>query len=166
MESNQNLNSILPILGLYLVTSFKLVPSLMKILSIIQQIKGLQPLLISLMRNLKISKEIKAKKIISKKTELFFNDKIEISNVNFSYVKRESVLTSFTENIKKFSFVGISGKSGSGKSTLIDLITGLIPPNSGKILVDGRNISENLESWQRKNRLRISKLFFARHLNN
>ena len=70
--------------------------------------------------------------------------------MNFYYVKRESVLTSFTENIKKFSFVGISGKSGSGKSTLIDLITGLIPPNSGKILVDGRNISENLESWQRK----------------
>ena len=133
MESNQNLNSILPILGLYLVTSFKLVPSLMKILSIIQQIKGLQPSINILDEEFKnFKKEIKAKKIISKKTELFFNDKIEISNVNFSYVKRESVLTSFTENIKKFSFVGISGKSGSGKSTLIDLITGF--PQIRKIL--------------------------------
>lgn len=151
MKSNENLNSILPILGLYLVTSFKLVPSLMKILNIIQQIKGLQPsinILDSEFKNFK--KEIKARKTISKKPELLFNDVIEISNINFSYLMRESVLNSFTENIKKYSFVGIIGKSGSGKSTLIDLITGLISPNSGRVLVDGKNIAENLENWQSK----------------
>ena len=45
MKFNQDINSILPILGLYVVISFKLVPGLMKILNILQQIKGLEPTL-------------------------------------------------------------------------------------------------------------------------
>lgn len=151
MKSNENLNSILPILGLYLVTSFKLVPSLMKILNSVQQIKGLQPSINILdMEFANFKKEIKTKIISDKKPELFFSNEISISDVNFSYDKRLSVLNSFSENIKKNSYVGIIGRSGSGKSTLIDLITGLIFPHSGQILVDGRSISENLESWQNK----------------
>lgn len=151
MKSNENLNSILPTLGLYLVTSFKLVPGLMKILNIIQQIKGLQPSINILDGEFKnFKKEIKARKIICKKPEFSFNDVIEISNISFSYINRELVLNSFTENIKKYSFVGIAGRSGSGKSTLIDIVTGLIFPNSGQVLVDGNNIAENLENWQSK----------------
>jgi ATP-binding cassette, subfamily B, bacterial PglK len=151
MKSNENLNSILPILGLYLVTSFKLVPSLMKILNSVQQINGLQPSINILdVEFANFKKEIKTKIISDKKPELFFRNEISISDVNFSYDKRESVLNSFSENIKKNSYVGIIGRSGSGKSTLIDIITGLISPHSGQILVDGKSINENLESWQNK----------------
>jgi ABC-type bacteriocin/lantibiotic exporter with double-glycine peptidase domain len=46
--------------------------------------------------------------------------------------------------------VGIFGLSGSGKTTLLDLISGIIKPSSGKILVDGIDIHENfnLRQWQ------------------
>ena len=71
-RSNQNLNSILPILGLYLVTSFKLVPSLMKILSIIQQIKGLQPSINILDEEFKnFKKRSKLKKLLVKDRIIF-----------------------------------------------------------------------------------------------
>ena len=48
--------------------------------------------------------------------------------------------------------MGIFGESGSGKSTLINLITSLIQPNSGDILLDGKIIqssktSENLKTY-------------------
>ena len=44
--------------------------------------------------------------------------------------------------------MGIVGKTGSGKSTLIDIITGLLPPSRGQILVDGIDIHTNLREWQ------------------
>ncbi len=51
--------------------------------------------------------------------------------------------------INKNEFIGISGKSGSGKTTLIDLITGLITPTKGNILI-GKQNSKNidLQNWR------------------
>ena len=46
-------------------------------------------------------------------------------------------------------WVGITGRSGAGKTTLADLVAGLIAPDSGSILVDGRPLAgERLERWR------------------
>ena len=60
----------------------------------------------------------------------------------------------------KGEIIGITGPSGSGKSTLADLILGLIYPLEGKILIDGRNINENLNAWQ-KSKLRPQNIFLT-----
>ena len=149
MKFNQDINSILPILGLYVVISFKLVPGLMKILNILQQIKGLEPTLNVLseeLSNLNVKKKIIEKDSIQ---NIKFMENISLSKVSFSY-ERKKIFNSFSENIKKNSFVGIIGKSGSGKSTLIDLLTGLIVPNSGEIKVDDISIHKNIKDWQKK----------------
>ena len=44
--------------------------------------------------------------------------------------------------------IGIIGESGSGKSTIIDLVTGLLNPTKGKIVADGKDISNDIEEWQ------------------
>ena len=50
-------------------------------------------------------------------------------------------------SIKSGSFVGIVGQSGSGKSTLMKLLPRLYNPESGRILIDGYDISKvNLAS--------------------
>ncbi len=43
--------------------------------------------------------------------------------------------------------IGIVGRSGAGKSTAVDLLLGLLKPDSGQILVDGRDIREDLRRW-------------------
>ena len=42
------------------------------------------------------------------------------------------------------------GESGTGKTTLIDLITGLIQPNKGKILCDNKILNTNNLNWRKK----------------
>jgi ABC-type multidrug transport system fused ATPase/permease subunit len=44
--------------------------------------------------------------------------------------------------------VGFIGGSGAGKSTLVDVILGLLQPLTGAVLVDGRNVQEDLRGWQ------------------
>ena len=43
--------------------------------------------------------------------------------------------------------VGVVGTSGSGKTTAIDILLGLLVPESGEVLVDGNNIQNNYEGW-------------------
>ena len=60
------------------------------------------------------------------------------------------VLKDITFTINRGQSVAIAGSSGAGKTTLIDVILGLLLLTSGKMMVDGKNISGNLHSWQRK----------------
>ncbi len=65
---------------------------------------------------------------------------IKIENLTFKYDK-ETILDNFSLDIKKGECVGIKGKSGSGKTTLLRLIAGLEEVQSGKIYIDGKDIS-------------------------
>ena len=57
------------------------------------------------------------------------------------------MFTGLSFKIPKGAFVGIVGASGAGKTTFIDILLGLLPPDSGNISVDGQNIGENLSGW-------------------
>ena len=45
--------------------------------------------------------------------------------------------------------VGFVGQSGSGKSTLIDIMLGLLSPQSGAVLINGQDISKVKSAWQK-----------------
>ncbi len=70
-----------------------------------------------------------------------FNDSIEFKNVSFSYEEKE-VLSGINLTVPKGKTVALVGPSGGGKSTLMDLIPRFIEPQSGEILVDGKNIQK------------------------
>lgn len=73
---------------------------------------------------------------------------VEIFNVSKHYTAFEHI-TKAVDNvsigIKKEEFVSIIGKSGSGKSTLMNLISGLDTVTSGKIVINGLDITEMKE---------------------
>jgi ABC-type multidrug transport system fused ATPase/permease subunit len=81
---------------------------------------------------------------------LEFKKNIEIKNIKVFYNNpNKTVLNNISLKISKGDCVGIIGKSGAGKSTLLDTLMGLIKPNAGNILVDGKSIYKNLRSWQK-----------------
>lgn len=68
---------------------------------------------------------------------------IEIKNLSFSYDKSHRTLNNINLNIGRGEFIGILGKSGSGKSTLVQLIDGLLKPDSGSVFFEGIDIFKN-----------------------
>lgn len=70
---------------------------------------------------------------------------IEIENLTHIYMKNspfeKKALDSVNIRIEDGEFVALIGHTGSGKSTLIQHINGLLKPNSGKIIVDGIDIT-------------------------
>ena len=65
-----------------------------------------------------------------------FNDNIILDSVSFSYGNKQ-ILNDINLEIKKNSCIGFAGTSGAGKTTLLDIITSILEPTSGKILIDG-----------------------------
>ena len=83
---------------------------------------------------------------------------IEFDQVRFSYGPRE-VLRDISFSVDFHERVAILGGSGEGKTTILKLIMGLLKPDSGKILIDGVDISANKEDDLREIRMKFSMVF-------
>lgn len=83
--------------------------------------------------------------------ELRFEHDIKLENVTFRYESPpKTVLEGINLAIPKNTSLGIVGTTGCGKSTFADLLLGLHRPNSGRILLDGRELTEELlTAWRR-----------------
>lgn len=68
--------------------------------------------------------------------------RIEFKNVNFHYGKSEGVISEFNLDIKSGEKIGLVGRSGAGKSTLVNLLLRFYDVESGRILIDGHDISQ------------------------
>lgn len=72
---------------------------------------------------------------------------VSLKNINFSY-ENKPILRNINLDIQKGSFLGLVGPNGGGKTTLIQLILGLLPPDSGGISILGKPISK-FKHWNR-----------------
>lgn len=83
--------------------------------------------------------------------EMPFKDKIEVQGLCFRYEgSARDALQNINLSISRGSTIALVGATGSGKSSMLDLLLGFLQPQQGKILVDGRDIHENLPAWQKQ----------------
>lgn len=62
---------------------------------------------------------------------------IEIENLDFSFA-RETILSSINLTVKNKDFLAIIGPNGGGKTTLLKLMLGLLTPDRGTVLINGK----------------------------
>ncbi|MEL0310352.1 MAG: ABC transporter ATP-binding protein, partial [Gammaproteobacteria bacterium] len=153
ITANSNLAQILPILSIYALAGFKLLPSLQHLYSSLSQIRGNLSSFINLKFDLEESKELSFNDSADFKTlspnKMTFQKALELESISFSYPGISSkAIENINIKIPKNHIIGIIGQSGSGKSTLVDLMLGLIEPDAGKLTVDSIDIYENIRSWQ------------------
>lgn len=142
--------SILVILVIYGIAMFRILPALSRILGYLNQIKYFYP-------TTDIIKKILKDKNLFENTEslqkeyLGLKRNIKIENLSFKYDRSDHyTLNNINLEITKNEIIGISGHSGSGKSTLLNLLSYLLKPTSGRILIDDEPLDNIYKSFQPK----------------
>ncbi|MDN3555233.1 ABC transporter ATP-binding protein [Halomonas maura] len=152
-----NLGTILPILSVYALAGFKLLPAFQQIYANASQIRANLAAFETIIDDLHASREMAGTKIrvgveaIERTAEVLSpRQAIQLKDIVFRYPGKEtSALKGLTLEIPVNKVIGLVGASGSGKSTAIDLMLGLIEPNQGQVLIDGQPLTAgNRRAWQ------------------
>lgn len=145
LENDYDLDYVLATLGLFAYASVRLLPILNKLTNLIGQIKYFSNSAELILNELSYvekyhklnhRKDLKNKNIKS----------IELKNINFAY-KKKYVLKDTSFKLNKGVITGIYGPSGSGKTTLLDILSSLIIPDNGEILINNETVNSKEFFW-------------------
>lgn len=148
LVQGKNTNELITTIGIFVAASFRMIPSINRVISSFQTIKFYSSSLTKIhdeFTNFKTEAEGNDQAPVS------INKLVTLKNISFSYEGGEDkILNGFTMEIQKGTTSGIIGPSGCGKSTLIDIFVGLLTPCEGEILIDNQPLDRNnIAQWQK-----------------
>jgi len=152
---------LIPTLSVFALTSIRLLPSAAHFIGAFGSIKNNSHNLHKLYLNLK---EAETEALIPQQLggeshaalpssasphKLPFQRKINLHHIGYRYPRaKQTALKQVSLEISRGQSIALIGKSGAGKTTLVDLILGLLIPDSGDIRIDGKSIYTDLRAWQ------------------
>lgn len=133
----------------FAVAAFRLLPSVGKINAYFNNIMYSLPSLDLIYKDLKEIENFVPEDTAKKDVELWhLESSIKLNEISYAYAGTDkNILENVNLTIHKGETVALIGSSGAGKTTLADVFLGLLIPQNGAILVDGKNIYENMDSW-------------------
>ena len=132
--------SIFTSLSVYALAAFKILPAFQHLYANFAIIKGNMAAFHSIEKDLLDS--VSKNEVRDKCEAVVCSHKFELRNISFTYPNKEiKALDDISLEIKAHSVVGFVGQSGSGKSTVVDVLIGLINPDQGQLLIDGKCIT-------------------------
>ena len=152
-----DLTALVPQLGAFAVAAARLLPSANRMNTYMTNISYFQPFLDNVSENLQ--EEIHDKNISYRVEDYDPGDSAEKLPV-LSEIQLKDIVYHYPDSdVKIFDHasvtfpvgksVGIVGSSGGGKTTLINIMLGLLRPESGQILADGVDVQTNYRGWLR-----------------
>lgn len=143
---NKPVDSILPTLGVFAAAAFRIIPSVNRVLIAVQNFRFSSPAIESLDQEIT---GLSASPPLVSNEPLLFCEEIRLDNITYTYpAAAQPALRGVCLDIHRGTSVGIIGGSGAGKSTLVDVLLGLLSPESGTVTVDGKPIHRNLRAWR------------------
>jgi ABC-type multidrug transport system fused ATPase/permease subunit len=143
---DKSLDNLISVFALLTAVLFKIIPTFNRIIGAFQQQRFYKPSF-DLVFNEFFEKKNESIDIVANYN---FKNVIEFKNVFFSYSSNNQlpILKNINLKIYKGESVAILGSNGSGKSTFLNLLTGLVEPSDGQILIDGSiDIMTIKKSW-------------------
>jgi len=153
LATAKDLTEVLPLIGVFAFGAYRMMPSLQNIFVFITRIRFFTPALNILYDDI-YSFEEKIHPIsssIKKIKPVIIKRNLRLEEITFNYPGSNApVISNLNLKIDVNTSVAFVGKTGEGKTTLADIILGLLRPESGRILVDNVEITDdNLHRWQR-----------------
>ena len=146
---NAQPENIVITLTIFGASLFRILPSTGKIIGGLQIIQNNVPSINLISREINL-KSTKSKKDFTNKFQINNFEKIKINNLSYTYPDSgKIILNNISVDFLNNKFIGISGESGSGKTTFIDILSGLITPDKGSILINDLDIHKNIVEWQK-----------------
>ena len=147
LATGKDIDKIIPTVGLFAVTSFKVLPSINKLVSSKQTLKVSRSTIETIHHDLDLPIAMNS----SIQNMKFQFENVVVEQLDFKYEQSENlVLSNVNLRIQSGEAVGFVGLSGSGKSTLIDIMLGLLEPQSGSVLINGQTLENVKQSWQQQ----------------
>jgi len=146
ISTKENLTRLLPLLGLYALAGYRLMPALQQMFSGLTLLNYHSAAIEILFRDYKMATLSRMKS-----NEIFtLSESLQLNKISYHYPNtNKPVLKNISLIAKKCTTIGIVGCSGAGKTTLVDIILGLLIPSEGELRVDQTVLSEiNLTAWQ------------------
>ena len=141
-------DEILPVLALFAAGTFRVLPSITRIVDSISQIRFAGAMVDQVRSHMQLPEPGSRAGRVGVLGEFH---RLELTDVSFSYgLDTPFRLGPISIAIGRGEYVGLVGESGSGKSTLVDLIGGLVDPIEGAVRVNGMLLSDVTDSWQSK----------------
>ncbi len=146
LETGRSSGSLLPAIGLFAAAAFRLMPSISRVISARQALHYGLAAIQTLHHELGRAVPADAAQPILHRA---FKAELAIKDLNFRYPDATSpVLSELSLTIRSGECIGLVGETGAGKSTLVDILLGLLAPESGTVCMDGHDVHEALRDWQ------------------
>ncbi|MEY2740187.1 MAG: hypothetical protein RL283_289 [Actinomycetota bacterium] len=135
---------VLPLLAVFAAATWRFIPTTNTIINMFNSVRLSGPAIDAVYEELR---HIEAQEQVVR-TRTDFTRDLALRGVTFTYpnAPRPS-LEAVDIEVRAGETVGFIGPSGAGKSTLVDVILGLLPPDSGAVLVDGRDLHAERLAW-------------------
>ena len=148
--NEKNIAEIISIGGVFIAATFRVLPSINRIIGSLQQIKYYKSSVDLVNRDLQL-KYLPMKEETSQ-TEILFQHKLALNKISFAYPKTDlNVFENLDFELSRGEVVGIIGPSGVGKSTFTNIIVGFLHSFEGIFMVDGKIIDRsNSVQWRKQ----------------
>jgi ATP-binding cassette, subfamily B, bacterial PglK len=149
--SGGEINSALPVAAVYGFAAYRLMPSLQGLYRGMGMIRLNMSVASTLRAELESIEALpKPETLATRAHQLGLKTRLELRGVTFAYEgSPRPALRNVSVSIPARSSLGIVGSTGSGKTTLVDVLLGLLTPQSGQVVVDGNALDPTLiRSWQ------------------
>ena len=144
-KNGTNISHDLPVLSMFVLSLYRLMPSVNRIMTSYNQIMYYNRSLDIVHTDLMYDSENLGNDNIE------FCEKIHLKDLCFEYKENNPILRDINLIINKGDKIAFIGESGSGKSTIVDIIIGLYKPISGNINIDNSTLNDsNIKKWRKK----------------
>ncbi len=149
--SGSSAASFIPIITVFALAAFRLLPSVNKISSYVGVIMYNKVAVEAVYNEVNEMKGNLSRRENTIEEEILFHKAISLNDVVFAYEGAEkNVIDHVSLEIQKNTSVAFIGPSGAGKTTIVDVMLGILKNQQGSITVDGTDIRNAMSGWHKK----------------